>query len=109
MSEFFNSEIVQEELDEIRRMQEEIYGQVMNIDTLTSEERHDHIEDLCELLEKQRIMYTRISLSDDPQALELKNQMQQSVKMLGFPEGTDMNVLFSGMRKTIEALRQHID
>ena len=34
-------------------------------------------------------MYTRISLSKDPEAIELKEHLEQSVQLLGFPEGTD--------------------
>ena len=109
MSEFFESEIVQDELNEIHRMQEEIYGQIMDIESLDHEERIEHIENLCELLEKQRIMYARISLSNDPAALELKEQLNQSVQMLGFPAGTDVNLLFDNMKQTIESLRQRID
>ncbi len=109
MSEFFESEIVQEELNEIHRMQEEIYGQIMDLPSLDHEERMEHIENLCELLEKQRIMYARISLSDDPAALDLKKQLQQSVQMLGFPAGTDVNLLFDSMKQTIENLKQQVD
>ena len=56
MSEFFQSEIVREELDEIHRMQEEIYGKMMNLGGLSREDRIDHIDKLKTLLEKQRIM-----------------------------------------------------
>ena len=61
------------------------------------------------LLEKQKIMYARLSLSDDPEALKLKNQIEQSVVMMGFPQGTDINVLFDGMDKTINDLKKHVD
>ena len=64
---------------------------------------------MSELLEKQKVMYTRLSLSNDPQAIEMKEKLQQSVTMLGFPEGTDMSILFEGMRKTIESLKQNVD
>ena len=54
-------------------------------------------------------MYTRISLSDDPEAIDLKNHLQKSVELMGFPEGTDMLLLFSGMSNTIENLKKSID
>ena len=67
MSDFFESEIVREELQEINELQEEIYGKMMNLSQLsTSEDRKEHVEKLTTLLEKQRLMYTRLSLSDDP-------------------------------------------
>jgi hypothetical protein len=61
------------------------------------------------LLEKQRIMYTRLSLSDDPQAVEMKENLKKSVVIMGFPPDTDMNLLFSSMNKTIESLKQFLD
>jgi hypothetical protein len=61
------------------------------------------------LLEKQRIMYTRLSLSDDPQAVEMKENLRKSVAIMGFPPDTDMNILFNSMNKTIESLKEFID
>jgi hypothetical protein len=61
------------------------------------------------LLEKQQIMYTRLSLSDDPQAVEMKENLRKSVALMGFPPDTDMTLLFNSMTKTIESLKQFID
>jgi len=109
MSEFFESEIVQDELNEINKMQEEVYGNMMSFNDLDLDEKIEHIEYLSELLDKQKVMYTRLALSDDPQAVEMKEKLRQSVTMLGFPEGTDMSVLFDSMRQTIESLKQNVD
>ena len=54
-------------------------------------------------------MYTRISLSKDPEAIVLKEHLEQSVQLLGFPEGTDMSLLFSGMSTTIDNLKTQLD
>ena len=109
MSNFFDSEIVQEELNEINELQQEVYGKMLNVMHLATEEQVEHIDKLKLLLEKQKIMYARLSLSDDPAALKLKNQIEQSVVMMGFPAGTDINVLFDGMDKTINDLKKHVD
>jgi len=109
MSEFFESEIVQDELNEMNELQQEIYGKIMNIVNLSREDRTEHIEKLKILLEKQRVMYTRLSLSDDPMAIKMKEQLQQSVQLMGFPQGTDIQVLFDGMKQTIETLNQQVD
>ena len=109
MSEFFESTIVQDELNEINQMQKEIYGNMMSFADLDLDDKMEHIDQLTELLEKQKVMYTRLSLSNDPQAIEMKEKLQQSVTMLGFPEGTDMSILFEGMRKTIESLKHNVD
>ena len=54
-------------------------------------------------------MYTRLSLSDDPMAKKMKNELQKSVKLMGFPPGTDMTMLFDGMYQTIQNLKQQVD
>ena len=69
----------------------------------------EHIEKMTELLEKQRIMYTRLSLSDDPEAVEIKENLRKSVALMGFPPETDMSILFSSMTKTIEGLKKYLD
>ena len=109
MGDFFDSDIVREELQEINQLQMSIYKNAMKFGTFSREDKVDHIEKLTELLEKQRVMYTRISLSKDPEAIDLKKHLQKSVELLGFPEGTDMLLLFSGMSNTIENLKKSID
>ena len=109
MSDFFDSKIVQKELQEINELQMSIYKNAMKFGTFSREDKVDHIEKLTELLEKQRVMYTRISLSKDQEAIDLKKHLQKSVELLGFPEGTDMLLLFSGMSNTIENLKKSID
>ena len=54
-------------------------------------------------------MYTRLSLSDDPKAVEMKENLRKSVAMMGFPPETDLNLLFDSMNKTIESLKDYID
>ena len=109
MSEFFKSDIIQEELEEINDLQEENYGSILTFHTMDRETRLEHVEKLKVLLEKQRIMYTRLSLSDDPQAVEMKENLRKSVAMMGFPPETDMSMLFNSMKATIDALKEYID
>ena len=109
MSDFFDSEIVQEELEEINKMQQDIYKDAFTFPSLSREDRKEHIESLKVLLDKQRVMYTRLSLSDDPTAKELKSQIEKSVTVMGFKPGTSMDVLFDTMSQTIQTLEGSID
>ena len=109
MSEFFNSDIIKDELMTIHRLQESIYNHAFTFDEMDREDQLEHIDDLTELLEKQRVMYTRLSLSEDPQAKIMKGELEKSVQLLGFPPGTDISVLFSGMSNTIQALKSQLD
>ena len=109
MSDFFDSEIIQDELKEINELQERIYGSLFNFNSMSNEDRLKHVEILSNLLEKQKVMYTRLSLSDDPKAVEMKENLRKSVAMMGFPPETDMIMLFNSMNATIEALKNYID
>ena len=106
---FFDSDIIQEELKEINRLQESIYSSVLSFGMMSKEDKIEHVDMLSDLLEKQRVMYTRLSLSDDPKAVEMKENLVKSVAMVGFPKETDINVLFNSMNATIESLKDYID
>ncbi len=109
MSNFFDSDIIQEELKEINKLQEQIYGSILTFGMMSREDKLEHIEKLSLLLEKQRVMYTRLSLSDDPEAVEMKENLRKSVAIMGFSPETDMQVLFTSMTKTIESLKKYLD
>ena len=109
MSNFFDSDIIQDELKEINKLQESIYGSILTFGVMSREDKLEHIEKLEILLEKQRVMYTRLSLSDDPQAVEMKENLRKSVALMGFPPEIDMSILFGSMTKTIQSLKQYID
>ena len=109
MSNFFNSELVQKELKEINELSETLYESLFSFITMPREEKIEHINKMTELLEKQQIMYTRISLSDDPEAIEIRENLKKSVVIMGFAQDTDMSILFGNMKQTIESLKNYID
>ena len=106
---FFQSDVIRAEMAEISELQEEIYTNVFKFPTMNREDQRYHIEVLERLLEKQRIMYTRLSLSDDPAAKRMKEEITQSASMMGLPGNMDMNVLFSQMDKMVGAMRDQLD
>ena len=109
MNEFFDSDIVREELEVINSLQEKIYPSLFNFGFMTREQRLENIEMLTELLDKQQVMYTRLSLSDDPKAIELKENLRKSVSLMGFQPETDMSSLFKMMKATIDSLKVYVD
>ena len=106
---FFQSEVIRAEMAEISELQEEIYTNVFKFPTMPKEDQLYHIEVLERLLEKQRIMYTRLSLSDDPQAKQMKKEITVAAEMMGLPQNLDMNILFSQMDKMVGAMREQLD
>ena len=106
---FFDSEVVRAEMAEINELQEEIYGNVFKFPTMQREDQKYHVEILEKLLEKQRVMYTRLSLSDDPQAKEMKDRITESASMMGLPVGQDMSSLFNNMSQAVDMMKKQID
>jgi len=106
---FFNSEVVRAEMAEISELQEEIYTNVFKFPTMSKEDQRYHIEILERLLEKQRVMYTRLSLSDDPEAKMMKDSIIQSAKSMGLPSNVDVNLMFDQMSKMVEMMRGQLD
>ena len=92
---FFDSDVVRAEMVEIQELQEE--------------DQQHHIEVLEKLLEKQQIMYTRLSLSDDPSAKKMKEEILKSATMMGLPSDVDVNWLFKNMTEMIGVMKQHLD
>ena len=106
---FFQSDVVRAEMVEISELQEEVYSNVFKFPSMPKEEQYRHIDLLERLIEKQQIMYTRLSLSDDPDAKKMKEQIIESAKMMGFPSSSDMNQAFSQMAKMVDVLKNQID
>ena len=77
---FFNSDVVRAEMAEIQELQEEVYTNVFKFPMMTKEDQRYHIDILERLCEKQKVMYTRLSLSDDPQAKQMKQRRNQNRK-----------------------------
>lgn len=106
---FFNSDIVRAEMTEISMLQEDIYRNVFTFPTMNLEEKKFHIALLEKLLNKQQVLYTRLSLSDDPEAVEMKERIIESAQMMGMPPNVDMNVIFSNMTRLIEMMKEQLD
>ena len=106
---FFQSDVVRAERVEISELQEEVYSNVFKFPSMTKEDQHHHVDILERLIEKQQIMYTRLSLSDDPEAQEMKKRIVESASMMGLPSNLDMSSLFNNMSQAVEMMKQQID
>ena len=79
---FFQSEVVQEELN---RMQE-LYMEINKMGLLLSiEQKREKLDKMMRLIELQQTMYMRVTLSDDPEAKKLVDQVKNAASMLGMP------------------------
>ncbi len=106
---FFQSPVVRAEMAEISELQEEVYSNVFKFPSMSKEDQLYHVQILNRLIEKQQILYARLSLSDDPDAKQMKEHIMESASMMGIPNSVDMTQVFNQMSKMVETLRTHID
>jgi hypothetical protein len=106
---FFDSDVVRAEMTEISLLQEDVYQNVFKFATMDDQEKRFHVAMLEKLLEKQRVLYTRLSLSDDPEAKQMKEKILESATMMGLPPNVDMSVIFGNMSNMLKNMKQHLD
>ena len=106
---FFDSEVVRAEMAEIAELQEEVYENVFKFPRMSKEEQKYHVCILEKLLDKQRVLYTRLSLSDDPAAKKMKKEVEEGARKMGLPSNVDMNILFANMNNMVEMMKKQID
>ena len=106
---FFDSEIVRAEKTEISELQEEVYSNVMTFPTMDDDDKVYHIKLLERLIDKQKILYARLSLSDDPEAKKMKEDIRQSATIMGLPANVDINIIFSQMSEMGGVMKEQLD
>ena len=106
---FFDSDIVRAEMAEIAELQEEVYANVMRFPYMNDSDKLHHITTLERLIEKQKIVYARLSLSDDPDAKQMKEEILKSAVMMGLPKNVDVNLMFNQMSDMMKVMRQQLD
>ncbi len=106
---FFNSDIVRAEMAEISELQEEVYSNVMKFHYMNDEDKIYHVELLEKLIDKQKILYARLSLSDDPEAKQMKDDIRKSATIMGLPEDMDMSLIFGQMSQMVDLMKKQLD
>ena len=80
---FFQSEVVQKELTQMQDIYMDInkMGLMLNVT-----QKREQLEKMLRLIELQQTMYMRVTLSDDPEAKKLVDQVKNAAAMLGMPK-----------------------
>ena len=80
---FFQSEVVQKELTQMQDLYMEInkMGLMLNL-----QQKKEQLDKMMRLIELQQTMYMRVTLSDDPEAKKLVDQVKNAASMLGMPK-----------------------
>ena len=106
---FFESEVVRAELAHIGELQQEVYSNVFKFPTMSVDDKKYHVDLLQQLIDKQKVLYTRLSLSDDPEAQEMKQGIIDSTQMFGLPKDADMNIVFDNMKQMVDVMKKEFD
>ena len=94
MSDFFQSELVRGDIQEMTTLQEFCFRCAMNLSLLDKEEKLEYFEALERLIEKQKIFHARICLSDAPEAQSVAESIKKAVVLLGGDENLNPNDMF---------------
>lgn len=106
---FFSSDIVQEEVRKLSELQKKVYENMFNFVLMNKEDKLKHLSVLEELIETQRILYTRLSLSDDLEAKEMKERIINQAISMGMSPGVDLNSLLDNMKILLEDTKKQVD
>ena len=88
MSKFFNSDQVQNNLQDIFNTYQEVAAMTAQLSTMSRQERLDHIEDCKNLIDKQKTFYGRLCLaaSEDREAADMKSRINALSNAFGYKD-----------------------
>lgn len=109
MSIFFDSELVREDLKELEKMQKKLFQDMVYIPFYDDEQKKQHLILMKDFLSKQRLFIFRLSLSDDPEAIETKERLLNSVEILGFDKTQGFDHFFEILENTINGIEKSLD
>ena len=110
MSDFFKSDQVQSTIAELTALQQQLVTEMPYLNMMKPEQKKDHLVTLKTFLEKQKLFFFRISLSNDKEALEMKQRLIDATKMFGVDNEMDnMDAFFEKLNETIDEIEASID
>jgi hypothetical protein len=112
MNDFFDSDIVRNEAQEMERLQMKAMEMTLAapLSDGNKEKQLEYIHTVRSLVEKQQIFYTRLKLSDDPRAKETCQSIEEGAKMLyGWWETTDVLTLMRNMLDKLDEFEKEIE
>ena len=109
MSRFFQSELVRGDIQEMVELQQFCFRSAMNFMLLDYDRKKQYFEALERLIEKQKVFYARIELSDDPEAKSVKETMKQGIIMLGATPNTRMQDMFDELLEKVEGFKERLE
>ncbi len=110
-SDFFRSEMVQGDLQELAKMQEFCMKSMVVFPALSPEKKMEYFDVLEEMIQKQKVFYARLKLSgpDDEEAQDMADSIKHAAMMYGASEHEDANVVFDDLLDKVKNLKQILE
>tara|TARA_B100001250_G_scaffold186772_1_gene160546 strand:- start:209 stop:574 length:366 start_codon:yes stop_codon:yes gene_type:complete len=108
---FFQSEVVQEELEAIQECYTELLKMSAGLKQFNPKERLEHIEKTLELVAKQKVFYARLQLAanelqDDDSAKEIKSRMEMMTTE--YSGGLNLTMVLDQMEEKLRTWRREL-
>ena len=110
MGDFFKSDQVQSTIAELTSLQQQLVTEMPYLPMMKPEQKKEHLRTLKSFLEKQKLFFFRISLSNDKEAVEMKERLMEAAKMFGVQDEINtIDAFFEKLNSTIEQIEASID
>ena len=110
-ADFFQSEVVQEELEQIQECYTELMKKSAGLKEFNPQERLEHIEKTLELVAKQKVFYARLQLAanelqDDDSAKEIKSRIE--MMSTEYSGGMNLTMVLDQMEDKLRGWRKEL-
>jgi len=109
MSNFFQSEMVRGDLQEMMELQQYCFRSAHAFPVLSHEKKLEYFNVLEELIEKQKIFNARLSLSDDPEAKDMVESMKMAAIMLGGDPNMSIGQIFDDLLSKVAMMKDKLE
>lgn len=109
MNDFFKNEMVRGDIQEMAELQQYCMRAMMSFPALSPEKQYEYFEVLMTLIEKQKIFYTRLSLSDDPEAKNMLQSMKDGAVLLGAEPGENILEMYDSLLSKVEKMKEEAE
>ena len=111
MTDFMQSEVVQEELEHIQQCYTELLKMSAGLKDFQPKERLEHIEKTLELVAKQKVFYARLQLAanelqDDDSAKEIKSRIE--MMSTEYSGGLNLTMVLDQMENKLRMWRKEL-
>lgn len=103
---FFDSEIVRSEITEITILQGDVQRDIFKFPYMSYDEKKYYIQILEKFLNKIKVLYTRLSLSDDEDAIKMKEEMIKVASIFNTSDEIGIKNVFANVENTISMLKE---